>query len=353
MTAPATFYPIVGSGQADTYWRCDMPAKAIGAKVAALDSKIADRALEAPNSDTAFPWRLTETGAEYPEHEGTALVIRPQISGRTDHMLAMQAGGIRVVAEVDDNYTADPKFNPAMSQEMRGRERQAHIRAMAVADAVIVSTEHLRKRYTEAFRDAKGPRPPIHVVGNHLDPNDFPERSESDRLRVGWMGSQSHLDDVRHIVPALEEANALGCEVVIQGFAGWRKEWLDFPHTHVPWQDPDQREWKMAQIPLDIGLIPLTVNDFTLGKSDLKVLEYGANGVAVVAQNCSVYNRTVKHGETGLLAGGWRDFVLMVRELVKSRRLREGLVEANRQYINEHRLISQHAKEWMDALGAQ
>ena len=86
-------------------------------------------------------------------------------------------------------------------------------------------------------------------------------------------------------------------------------QWKKVGFNHVPWVDPGIYE--RIQIPLDIGLCPLLTNVQTLGKSDVKFLEYTINGAATIAQNNAVYNRTIIHGETGLLVGSPSEMITM------------------------------------------
>jgi hypothetical protein len=110
-----------------------------------------------------------------------------------------------------------------------------------------------------------------------------------------------------------------GCEVVLIGYdPHWHPQCavdgiaglsygdeFGFPHRQIPWVDPQQYGRDKAVYPLDIALAPLEVTAFNLGKSDVKALEYGMSGAAVVAQNMPVY-QTLRHGETGFLAGSPR-----------------------------------------------
>ena len=101
---------------------------------------------------------------------------------------------------------------------------------------------------------------------------------------------------------------------------------------------------------MDIGLAPLVVNDHTLGKSDIKIMEYALSGAPTVAQNCLVYNRTFEHGETCLMAGSPADYVRQLRSLIDSPELRERLVTNTNQYIKEERMLADHTQEWRDAV---
>ncbi len=362
-TAPATFYLVQGNN--DTYWRGDVPANAVGAKVVKIPHEDGERIVGQPNLDSPFRWYLTEDGADYPDHEGAAVWGRPD-SARTTHAVAMAANGCRIVAEVDDNYTADRKFNAFMRERWtEGNEHWRFVSALSAYDAVITTTRWLRDQYVKAMRtNAKRERkrlvrPEMYVIGNHVDPDDWPTLApKGERLRIGWMGSSSHRAwDMKLIYQVCAWAAGEGHEVIFIGHDPlWRPQTdvkrrlsFGFDYTFIPWVDP--REFRRGVgYPLDIALIPLAVNEFNLGKSDVKFLEMAMSGATVVASNMPVYNNTIRHGETALLAGSDGEFLHMVKELVRTPRLRRELAEAAAQYVRENRLIGQHAHEWREAI---
>jgi glycosyltransferase involved in cell wall biosynthesis len=334
----------------DTYWRVEVPAKAVGAHVCFVPYATGREEFEQPGIATsrAFRWVVTEDGAEYPDHHGTAVFTRPD-QLRAPHALAMKEQGCRIVAEVDDNYLAPTGQNPQIKAGWStGRERETHLRTLACFDALIVTTETLARSYRKGLREIKS-RVPIHVCGNHVDPEDWPDPPPvSSRLRVGWMGSPSHEWDIELLYPSLKWAEMEGHEAVIVGHDPCWDNHLSY--RFVPWVDPLTFTRKDASWPIDIALAPLVRNQFNLGKSDVKVLEYGMSGAAVVASNIEVYNQSIRHGETGLLAGSWREMVDCVRLLARDKRLREELAANLQQHIREERLIEHHAAEWREAI---
>lgn len=371
-TACASWYSVVGNS--DYYWRCTAPAKVIGAKWVPIPEDGGPEgsgaggffAVTQPNEDTAFPWQL-EPQPFYPTVEGSAVVWTRPDPTRSIHALAMKEyHGVRTVAEVDDNYLSDTKFNIYMKSNGFGpKEREQHLKAVASMDAAIFTTTWLKDTYRQAIRKTfpNMPHPDMFVCGNHLFLEDWPERIEQDGpLRVGWMGSASHLWDVDHIWGAMMHAGLEGCERVMIGFNPAEPEhpvetkkslfktqqWRKAVDRFVPWVKLDGTS--RLSLPLDIGFCPLLYNDFTLGKSDIKAVETTISGAAVIAQNHPVYNRNWTHEETCLLAGSPAEFVDCLRRLIKDSVLRRELVENAQAYVREERNIETHAGEWREAV---
>lgn len=365
MTACATWYVVTGSS--DYYWRVNAPAKAIGARVAAIPEDGWDRLISNPNTDSAFPWELTENGADYPAHEGGAAVwTRPDLA-RAVHMRAMMANGVRVVAEVDDNYLCPPRQNLFLRATGWDHERQVqHMKATASVSAVIFSTDVLRDIYWRRLRKQFGKSlvPPLYVCGNHVFLDDWPERVERDGpLRVGWMGSSSHVWDMDLAWAAMLHARNQGCETIVMGYNpadpqdhavtsdrahAKTKQWARAISRDIPWAQMDGST--RMTIPFDIGLCPLLHNEYTSGKSDVKAVEYTIAGAAVVCSASPVYTSHWVHGETALVASSPQQMLDHVDLLIRNPTLRERLVANAQQYVREERDLSKHAHEWREAV---
>jgi len=354
-TKLATFYVVRGS--ADIRWRVELPVRHLKAGLVSMN-KASALSLRQPEYKSGLQWRQSEEGAEYPEHEGVAVWTRPCML-RAIHAAAMSANGIRTLAEVDDNYLSDPNQNIFMRiNGFDRRTRQSHLQAFASFDGIVYSTEWLRDEYTRVFKKELHTAPEGFVARNHVDPVDWEQRvpivgGDRARIRVGWMGSHQHVWDLRLAAPALRLAKDLGCEVVLIGLdpANHDPHWRDFlgDYTYVPFCKPTR--YHKTYVDVDIGLIPLVYNKHTLGKSDVKFLEYSMSGVATVAQNSPVYNKTIVHGETGLLAGSPDEMALQMADLVKHSRQRRELAQAAKQWVLENRRMSREGvSEWRAAL---
>jgi glycosyltransferase involved in cell wall biosynthesis len=379
-TAPATWITVVGNN--DTWWRYEVPAKALGVKQIKIPMRTSVAELEMPNVIGTFRWLETDEGAWYPDQEGRVSIWTRPDHLRSLHAVAMQCGGQvdRIVAEVDDNYLAPPKFNLMMRRVYDETSHHSVLSAYAAFDAIIVSTPYLRDVWWKRLREFKlGKRgkggakhdremPEIHVCGNHLDPADWPDISGDEYdgpPRVGWMGSESHWRDIRLAYGALHMASEMGCTVCLIGFdPEWRPEELSpadrrkadegkrskgFEYWHIPWVDP--REYGRPSYPLDIAICPLERNEFTLGKTDCKFLEMAMSGAAVVASDV-VYGKTIVHGETGLIGSSPAELARHVKTLIADEDLRARLVKNAQEYVRSERVIT-HPKNlnaWRDAI---
>lgn len=309
-----------------------------------------------------------DVGLDYPNQVGDVAVFTRPLAFGAAHMLGLRQQGVRVVAEVDDNYLAKHHLNYFMQKANADLAESGktwddyvddHARSIASGNAIVVSTEHLRDVYWRQLGQLFGKKdlPDIHVCRNLVDERFIPTKlvpPRSDgKLRIGYMGSDSHLWDVDLIYEACVEAFVNGHEIVFIGidpaninpkYRRSKKDWGRIDYTHVPWTN----NFRGTALPLDIGFAPLIVDNHTLCKSDIKALEYGLSGAACVAQNCLVYNRTLT--DQVLFAGSPMEYVVQMRRLIKDPALRRGLVEGTLGYIREERMLLDHADEWKEAV---
>lgn len=308
-----------------------------------------------PNTDSEFKWIATEEGADYPEHEGAAVWTRPDLARATHAKAMKELHGVRIVAELDDNY-----LNPAISEggyvfnyfmhvnKMDATARMDHMKSCASMDGIIVTSEYLRDLYHATLKAELHHCPDIFVCGNHIELDRWPRRveSKSGKLRVGFMGSPSHRLDIKLAFPAFKWAYDAGHEIV---FIGYDPQWRRFmDYTHIPWTD--STSYRAEGLPLDVGLAPLRHDRHTLGKTDIKAMEYLMSGAVPICSNMPVYNRTFRHNETALLAGSRKDLLEQTVRACTDPRLRERILDEGCQYIRENRDITKHADEWRQAV---
>jgi glycosyltransferase involved in cell wall biosynthesis len=385
----ATWY-VISSPNHDIFWRAYSPAKALSSRVAEIPVEDALQILTQPNTSGSLPWSMkikhmdgrgstirSELGwkrfnkekrflrsltADFPLHEGTAVFVRPSAPAAV-LAASMRNQGIRTVAESDDNYFARDK-NLALRMELDEQDLDIHARSMASFDACVFSTRDLRDRYAQEFKERFDRIPPeMHVAENAIDEHDWPDRIErTGPLRVGFMGSSSHVWDINVLYGSFQVAKELGAETHMIGYnPGSQPEgeitataqanvdaWAAVVDKHTPWID--SIEFRKHGLPLDIALCPLRHDDFTIGKSDVKAIEATISGAAVVAANIPVFNRHWKHEETCLLANSHQEFAQATARLVRDAKLRYELVTAAQEYVLAERGRKLQRRQWKEAV---
>ena len=89
----------------------------------------------------------------------------------------------------------------------------------------------------------------------------------------------------------------------------------------------------------DIALLPLGGSEYELYKSDMKYVESASRGAAVIASS-AVYQHSVVHGETGLIAPGLDDWAPALKRLLSDEPLRQSIAANAWADIRAHRMFS-------------
>lgn len=235
------------------------------------------------------------------------VIQRPARAHWTETIPHLQAAGVRVVVDVDDDFSAipagniaaghyDPRLNPRHNSEWIAR-------ACELADLVTVSTKHLAGVYGRHGR--------VRVLPN-LVPESYLTLTPPNPLggTVGWSGTvDTHPGDLETVGTAVRDALAAhpGWLVHVIGTGkGVAKRLRVERVSGTGWLPFGAYAGELAR--LAVGLVPLQLNRFNRGKSCLKLAELSALGVPAVAAPIEDNQRLHAHG-IGLLADSpaqWR-----------------------------------------------
>lgn len=310
------------------------------------------RAVMAPS---AFGDRCV--GLDQPVGADVVVLQRPLHRHRYELIQALQAQGVAVVVEVDDDFhsihNANPAWvttNPLNNADMN---RDWLKKSCAIADLVTVSTPSLATRYGSHGRCV--------VLRNcipekylDLDASLYSEKYlvglRSDRVTVGWSGSvATHPTDLQVVGDGVARALARSdARFVVVGTGKGVASRLSLA------QEPEATGWvpieayPEALALLDVGIVPLALTEFNEAKSYLKGLEMAAVGVPFVASPTGEYRRLSLDG-IGWVAESPAEWAIFVEQLARDRAHREALAEAGRELVRTEHTVEGNAWRWLEA----
>jgi glycosyltransferase involved in cell wall biosynthesis len=229
------------------------------------------------------------------------------------------------------------------------------------ADVVSVSTPGLRDRLAHL-------NPAIEVSANALDERLWQPRpardaaipGDRDPVRILYMGSRTHANDLRMIEDALAEIRARFGERVeihcIGGVPGAPPAGIKAVRPPAgATRYPAFARWLSRTGGYDIALAPLEDSAFNATKSHIKYLDYALCGAAPVVSDVSAYRGTVRHGITGMMVDNSpRSWSAAIAQLVEEPELRRRIaVNAQEDVLAHHTLAAQagsRAGFWRDIL---
>lgn len=198
-----------------------------------------------------------------------------------------------------------------------------------LADTVIAGNDFLADCALRAGASVER----VRVIPTCVDPDDYSIARHANApgtIDLVWIGSSSTLkglEESRMIWKRLAEAiPRLRLRVICDRFPH------PFPLAVVPiaWQaQTEARELAAGQI----GISWLPDDPWSRGKCGLKVLQYQAAGLPVVANPVGVHCEMVRGGETGFLATAPDDWVTAIGALANDPALRKRMGSAGRQQV--------------------
>jgi glycosyltransferase involved in cell wall biosynthesis len=230
-----------------------------------------------------------------------------------------------------DSYAPRGLYSPG-----RRRRFAATVRA---ADAIVAGNAYLAEqaaRWTAAGN--------IHIVPTCVDPALYPlDRPARGNVQLVWVGSPSTLAGLESIRPLLENLGRrlprLRLKLICSRFFSLRH----LPVLPCVWSEAEEA----AQIAAaDIGISWVPDDFWSRGKCGLKVLQYMAAGLPVVANPVGVQADMVRHGKTGFLATTSAEWIEAVQTLVDDPGLRRRLGQAGRRRVETEFGLAAGAEGW-------
>jgi glycosyltransferase involved in cell wall biosynthesis len=170
---------------------------------------------------------------------------------------------------------------------------------------------------------------------------------EKATTQLVWIGSASTLRGLEKIGNWLDLAGQTitGLNLKVICDRSLRLERL--PICFRPWsQATEARELASA----DIGISWLPPDLWSEGKCGLKVLQYMAAGLPVVANPVGIQADLVRHGNTGLLARNAEEWQAALGQLARDSGLRRRMGANGRNLVEKEFRVSQGAAAWLDLL---
>lgn len=221
----------------------------------------------------------------------------------------------RLVYEVDDDLLNVEPSNVRAHNIMNDPElRRGTAMCAALADMVTVTTQPLAEAMSQW-------NPNVVVLPNYVDDALLKiDRPRRERITIGWSGGGSHIRDLQLITREMDRFLGRNPQVDLHIVGTDYTELFRSSVRYTPF-DPSPQSY-FHNIDFDIGLAPLTSSRFNRSKSHIRVLEYAALGIPVVASDEPAYCDTVIDGVTGFLVRYEHEWQRRLRDLVEDEAMR-------------------------------
>lgn len=294
---------------------------------------------------------------------------RPEMVNHHELARLLQKSGKKIVYDNDDTAHLD-ETHPFYKYDVDGTENdiQKYITLMdnfaRNVDACSTTTEFLANEYRKLNKN-------VVVLPNCVDPEDWPEplRNESNKVRIGIVGSTAYTTDLNHVRDVIERLDAReDVQLVLFGLWGSEKRkenplvdkvynkeyelWDSLKNVeHVEWCNHAEYHKKLNDLKLDMMIIPRSDTYFNRCKSNVKFLEAGMLEIPCIAQgfptNDSPYDNDI-NGENGILIKDNTKWEEEINRLVKDKELRREMGRKAKQYVLNNYHIENNVWKWQD-----
>jgi glycosyltransferase involved in cell wall biosynthesis len=229
----------------------------------------------------------------------------------------------RLIFDVEDNVLIEEgsELNPFV-KTLKSKEKTRHL--IRSADHVITSSPFLND-----FCLKLSQRKQCTYVSSSVDTDLFlPARRYNNEqpITIGWTGtfsSRPYLDLLREVFLKLRDRISFRLRVI-----------GNFPYS-LPGIDLEVIQWsKEREVQdlqaIDIGVYPLTLDEWVFGKSGLKAIQYMAFGIPTVATDVGTTPRIIDHMRNGWLVRTENEWLDALETLAKDPALRKSLGEEAR-----------------------
>ncbi len=179
----------------------------------------------------------------------------------------------------------------------------------------------------------------------------FPKHTDGDvkkNVTIGWIGSHSttpYLAQLKDVFNRLSLEHKFELKII-----GASTKVIDITGINVIYKD-----WRLEDEigefqSLDIGVYPLPDNEWILGKTGFKTIQYMSVGIPCVVSSLGTNKEIVKEGINGYLARTDEEWIEKLSLLINNRDLRAKIGLAARKTVEENYSVKVNAPKYLEIL---
>ena len=178
---------------------------------------------------------------------------------------------------------------------------------------------------------------------NLHNPALFQTKKENEKIVIGWTGTHSTVGYLNEILPVLQSIEKK-YQVVIRIISNKNPQLKLKSAEFVPWK----KETEISDLlTFDIGLMPLTDDEWAKGKCGFKALQYMALGIPCLASPVGVNTSIITDGLDGFLCQTENDWLTNLEKLINDAVLRKKIGIAARQKVQQHYSVTSNSSNFL------
>jgi glycosyltransferase involved in cell wall biosynthesis len=244
----------------------------------------------------------------------------------------------RVLYDLDDAVMVQRRQIGKWSQFLKRRRFIATARS---ADHVVAGNEYLAKTFRELGCA-------VTILPTVVDPQHYQVKvhAQTSTPALVWIGSRSTLPYLKEWMSAIEAAarRAPGLRLITIANDTVRSDVI--PVEHAPWSLEAEAESLCRG---DIGIAPTPVDQWSVGKSGFKIIQYMATGLPTIASPVGA-NAEIVTEQTGLLPASMEAWTEAIVRLSRDAELRAKMGTEARAVVEREYSLNRARRVWEQAL---
>lgn len=250
-----------------------------------------------------------------------------------------------IIYDIDDLIYLKSADGEKPGIALRLRSSKKPLLLMKHAKSVIVCTPHLEKVALDLNKHKK-----VVDISSTFNTDRFVPReiavTDKDTVVIGWTGSHSTLPFLKSLEAVLQNV-AKHRKIKLLVIANKEFSMEGVPTEYITWTA--ENEIKDLQN-MDIGLYPIPMTEWSLGKSSLKALTYMAIGIPFVATAYGTNFRIMNDGVEGFLVKNDKEWEEKLITLIDNPDLRKKMGVAGRKNVVENYSIQANYTKYLRAM---
>lgn len=257
-------------------------------------------------------------------------------------LIKLKVLGVKTMVDFDD-YWHLPSSHLSFQNYKQNNQPYKFIEIIKQSDYISVTTQFLAN-------EVRKYNPNVFIIPNVLNPEckqSQPIEIESDKIRFGYIGGSCHLPDIELLRGLNNKLTNSGLQYSLNLF-GYKHDSIYFDYASVLTNNANYAAnlnlYPSLPVPdylvfynmIDVSLIPLVSNKFNSLKSELKLVEAGILGKAVIASNVLPYESYLKDKVNCLITNSRTDWFKKMKYLVNNPELAKDLGNQLHDDIQKH-----------------
>jgi len=255
-------------------------------------------------------------------------------------LVLLRALKIKYVYDIDDAiYTAHSAELAKAEQTIRVNVAIAFMKTAKHMIVELPSTEEVARQNCDSVTVILGP---VDIKRYH--PSD---KSGHDHVTIGWIGSHGNTYYLFEIQGALEN--------LCKKYNNVQVKLIGTKGLHTSEHKIKLVEWRLdtelAELAsFDIGIMPLTDDEWSRGKGNYKQLQYMALGIPSVVSPVGVNTTLLQDGVNGYFAKTAQEWEDKISKLVENKALREEMGRRSRDMVAKNYSLEASVPKFVEAI---